>query len=93
MDARVVAEFQYIEVAALDAAANAVQPGNIWTCTLHVKQGLHQVFIAMMEEVHRCSHPHQEKDFSKEPEPLRHPPRDWQAALHPEKMHTAQTPS
>lgn len=90
MDARVVAELQDIEVATLDAAANAVQPGNIRACTLHVEQGLHQLFIAVVEEVHWGSHPHQEQDVPKEPEPLRHPPGDGQAALCTEKMHTAQ---
>lgn len=52
MDAGIVAELQHIEVAALDAAPNAVQPGNVWAGTLHIKQGLHQLLIAVMEEVH-----------------------------------------
>lgn len=74
MDARVVAELQHIELAALDTAPNAVQPGNVWAGTLHVEQGFDHLLIATVEEVHRGSCPHQKQDSPKDPEPLRHPP-------------------
>lgn len=58
MDARIVAELQHIELAALDAASNAVQPGNVWAGALHVEQCFDHLLIAMVKEVYRGSYPH-----------------------------------
>lgn len=73
VDARVVAELQHVEVPALDAAADAVDAGDVGALALHAEQGLHQLLVAMVEEAEGGRPLEQQQGSHEGPQPPRHP--------------------
>lgn len=99
VDARVVAELQHVEVPALDAAADAVDAGDVGALALHAEQGLHQLLVAMVEEAEGGRPLEQEQSSHEGPQPPRHPPAapgartSSQARLPPRRELKVQTPT
>lgn len=73
MDAGVVAELQHVEVSALDAAADAVDAGDVGALALDVEQGLHHLLVAMVEKAEGGRHLQQEQGSQEGPQPPSHP--------------------
>lgn len=68
MDARVVTEFQHVEVAPLRAASNAVNARDVGAFALYRKQGSNHVLVAVMLKLRAaCQEPHQPHQEDSEP--------------------------
>lgn len=74
VDARVVTELQHVEVSALDAAADAVDAGDVGALALHAEQGLHHLLVAMVEKAEGGRPLEQEQRSHEGPQPPSHPP-------------------
>lgn len=53
MDPRVVAKLQHVEVPALHAAPDVVEPRDVWALVVHLVQRSHEVVVAMVAKGHR----------------------------------------
>lgn len=74
VDAGVVAELQHVEVAALDAASDAVDAGDVRTLALHAKQSPHHLLVAVVQEADGSRYLEQEQGPGQRPQPPRHRP-------------------
>lgn len=74
VDAWVVAELQHVEVSALDAAADAVDAGDVGALALHAEQGLHHLLVAMVEKAESSRPLEQDQGSHEGPQPPSHPP-------------------